>query len=46
MSRAINPQLQTMMDNMPKKTGRYLVEWFDLLETEQVEKQGQMMGRL
>lgn len=33
--------LQTMIDNMPEKTGKSLEEWFKILAKENIEKHGQ-----
>ena len=37
----IDKALQTMIDNLPAKTGKSLAEWFDVLDKEQFEKHGQ-----
>lgn len=42
----IDPQLQTMIDNMPEKTGRSLQEWYRLLEGAGAEKHGDIMKLL
>lgn len=46
MSKAIDPQLQTMLDNMPKNTGKSLKDWFKVIETAQLEKHGAIMKLL
>ena len=46
MSDKINPQLQTMIDNMPAKTGKALEEWFGVLKSAGLEKHGEMMKLL
>ena len=42
----IDPQLQTMIDNMPSKTGKSLNEWFKLLADAGLERHGAMMKLL
>jgi len=37
----IDKALQTMIDNLPAKTGKSLAEWFDVLDKKQFEKHGQ-----
>jgi len=46
MSYTDDPQVQTMIDNMPEKTGKSLVEWFAVLDATNLEKHGQMMKML
>lgn len=46
MSDSIDPQLQTMIDNMPEKTGRSLQEWYRLLSEAGAEKHGEIMKLL
>jgi predicted transport protein len=46
MPTTIDPQLQTMIDNMPEKTGKALEEWFDILAAAGLEKHGAMMKLL
>ena len=41
-----DPQIQTMISNMPAKTGRSLDEWFKLLADSGLVKHGQMMRLL
>jgi predicted transport protein len=43
MSTDIDPQLQTMINNMPNKTGKSLDEWFEVLDAARLEKHGEMM---
>jgi predicted transport protein len=43
MAQEIDPQVQTMIDNMPEKTGKTLEEWFALLKKSGLEKHGEMM---
>ena len=38
-----DPQVQTMIDNMPEKTGKSLEEWFGILKASGHEKHGQLM---
>lgn len=40
---ANDPQVQTMIDNMPEKTGKSLQEWFTLLKKSGLGKHGEMM---
>ena len=46
MSESIDPQLQTMIDNMPDKTGKSLQEWYRVLVGRRTEKHGAMMKLL
>lgn len=46
MSSSIDPQLQTMINNMPAKTGKSLAEWFQILAAAQPEKHGAIMKLL
>ena len=41
-----DPQVQSMIDNMPEKTGKSLEEWFTLLKQSGLEKHGEMMKLL
>ena len=41
-----DPQLQTMIQNMPEKTGKALAEWFGLIEKSKLEKHGEIMQLL
>lgn len=43
MSAAIDPQTQTMIDNMPDKTGKSLTEWYELIGATGLEKHGEIM---
>jgi predicted transport protein len=43
---SIDAQLQTMINNMPEKTGKSLEEWFNVLAAAGLEKHGQMMKLL
>lgn len=40
---ASDPYVQTMLSNMPEKTGKALEEWFAILESKNFEKHGQML---
>ena len=42
----MSDQLQTMISNMPEKTGKSLEEWFELLSAAQLAKHGEMMSLL
>jgi predicted transport protein len=46
MAAAIDPQMQTMIDNMPEKTGKSLQEWYQVLTASKLEKHGDMMKLL
>jgi predicted transport protein len=46
MNESIDPQLQTMLDNMPEKTGKSLKEWYDVLGSEKLEKHGDILKLL
>ena len=46
MSTNVDPQLQTMIDNMPEKTGKSLDEWFVVIAAAGLEKHGDMMKLL
>jgi predicted transport protein len=39
----VDNALQTMIDNMPEKTGKSLEEWFKLLKTKNFQKHGEYM---
>ena len=41
-----DPQVQTMIDNMPEKTGKPLEEWFKVIAAAGLEKHGDMMKLL
>lgn len=41
-----NPQLQTMINNMPEKTGRALEEWFVEIQVKDLEKHSEIMKLL
>ena len=46
MSQAIDPQLQTMIDNMPEKTGKSLTEWYEVLNAAKLAKHGEILKLL
>lgn len=46
MSQAIDPQLQTMIDNMPEKTGKSLDEWYGVLRAAGLAKHGEILKLL
>lgn len=46
MPQNIDPQLQTMIGNMPEKTGKPLEEWFKILAASKLEKHGEMLKLL
>lgn len=46
MTQEINPQLQTMINNMPEKTGKSLDEWFVVIKAAGPEKHGEIMKLL
>jgi len=42
----IDPQLQTMIDNIPEKTGKSLEAWYGLIQQAGLEKHGEIMQLL
>ena len=46
MTKPIDPQLQTMIDNMPAKTGRSLSDWIQVIAAAGLEKHGDIMKML
>ena len=46
MSSDRDPQVQTMIDNMPDKTGKSLDEWFTVIAAAGLEKHGEIMKLL
>jgi predicted transport protein len=42
----IDPQLQTMIDNMPEKTGKSLEDWYGVIQKAGLEKHGEIMNLL
>lgn len=46
MSTDVDPQVQTMIDNMPAKTGKALEEWYQVLAAAGLEKHGEMVKLL
>jgi hypothetical protein len=43
MPKTIDPQLQTMIANLPEKTGKSLPEWFQALTARKLENHGEIM---
>jgi hypothetical protein len=43
MASNVDQQLQTMINNMPEKTGKSLEEWFSVLAASDLEKHGELM---
>ena len=43
MSPSIDPQLQSMIDNLPEKTGKSLAEWYEVIAKTKLEKHGEIM---
>ena len=46
MTQELDPQVQTMIDNMPEKTGKSLQAWYEVLANSGLEKYGEMMKLL
>lgn len=46
MSYAQDPQVRTMIDNLPERTGRPLEDWFKVIQSQQLEKHGEIMNLL
>lgn len=46
MSESIDPQVQTMIDNMPEKTGKSLTNWYQIISSSGVEKHGEIIKLL
>ena len=46
MSTDLDPQLQTMINNMPEKTGKALPDWFKVIAATGLEKHGEIMKLL
>ena len=46
MSNNVDSQLQTMIDNMPEKTGKALPDWFKIIAATGLEKHGEIMKLL
>jgi predicted transport protein len=46
MSASIDPQLQTMIDNMPERTGKSLEEWYQVLNAAKLDAHGAIMKLL
>ena len=43
MAYSDDPQVQTMIDNMPEKTGKPLAEWLTVLNATGLDKHGQLV---
>jgi predicted transport protein len=46
MTNQVDPQVQTMINNMPQKTGKSLEEWFEIIAEKGAEKHGDIMKLL
>lgn len=46
MGAPIDPQTQTMIDNMPEKTGKSLTQWSQLIAAAGLQKHGEIMKML
>ena len=46
MSPDIDPALQSMIDNLPEKTGKSLEEWYAVIKSRGLEKHGEIMQLL
>ena len=46
MANSEDPQLQTMIDNMPEKTGKSLEDWVQIIDDTGLEKHGESMKLL
>ena len=46
MPATVDPQLESMINNMPEKTGKSLAEWFTILKDANLAKHGDMMKLL
>ncbi len=46
MNPPIDPQLQTMLDNLPLKTGKSLSEWYTVITNAKLEKHGAILKML
>lgn len=46
MDKHLDPQAQSMIDNMPKNTGKSLPEWYEVITAAQLEKHGDIMKLL
>lgn len=46
MTNQVDPQLQTMIDNIPQKTCKSLEEWFEIITGKGFEKHGEIMKLL
>lgn len=41
-----DPQVQTMLANLPEKTGKSIAQWFEVLAASKIEKHGEMLKLL
>ncbi len=46
MNPSIDPQLQTMLDNLPEKTGKSLSEWYSVINKEKLDKHSEILKKL
>jgi len=46
MEKQIDPQAQTMINNMPEKTGKSLAQWYKVLAAAKLEKHGDILKLL
>jgi predicted transport protein len=46
MTNEIDPQLQSMINNMPEKTGKSLTEWFEIVSAKGIDKHGDILKLL
>ena len=46
MSNTVDPQTQTMIDNMPEKTGKALGDWIQILAASGLERHGEILKLL
>ncbi len=46
MSESMDPQAQTMIDNMPEKTGKSLTEWYKVIANAKLTKHGEILKLL
>lgn len=46
MNAPIDPQVQTMIDHLPEKTGKSLAEWYKVISSARLDKHGDMMNLL
>lgn len=46
MNKPLDPQAQTMIDNLPVKTGKSLTEWYGVISDAKLEKHGDILKLL